>query len=216
MKRPMKNDWRQLVSLFFDTFLLQNIVLVQAVGICPIIGAGVSLKYGVTLTICTAAVLLPTSLCMSLLGEKIPAWLRAPVYTVGASLLLLLAAVIVDNLISTDIYAKLYLYLPLMAVNTIFTYRAGGFSVSNRPIPALVDALGSACGFGLVVCIVSTLREIAINNTVWDNPLPIDLQLSEAGMPFAAFIMLGFMAAALQWFKAFVSHRLPKKGGDPS
>ena len=201
MRRPAKADWRHLASLFFDTFLLQNIVLIQAVGICPIIGAGVNLKYGVTLTVCTAAVLLPTSLCMSLFGEKIPSWLRPPVYTVGASLLLLLAAFILDSFISTDIYAKLYLYLPLMAVNTIFTYRAGGFSV------------GSACGFGLVVCIVSCLREIAISNTIWDIPLGIDLQLPEAGLPFAAFIMLGFMAAFLQWFKAVVSHRLHKKEG---
>ena len=142
MRRPAKADWRHLASLFFDTFLLQNIVLIQAVGICPIIGAGVNLKYGVTLTVCTAAVLLPTSLCMSLFGEKIPSWLRPPVYTVGASLLLLLAAFILDSFISTDIYAKLYLYLPLMAVNTIFTYRAGGFSVGSRPVPALIDAFG--------------------------------------------------------------------------
>ena len=216
MKRPAKADWRHLASLFFDTFLLQNIVLVQAIGICPIIGAGVNLKYGVALTVCTAAVLLPTSLCMSLFGEKIPSWLRPPVYTVGASLLLLLAAFILDSFISTDVYAKLYLYLPLMAVNTIFTYRAGGFSVGSRPVPALIDAFGSACGFGLVVCIVSCLREIAISNTIWDIPLGIDLQLPEAGLPFAAFIMLGFMAAFLQWFKAVVSHRLHKKeGGTP-
>ena len=213
MRRPAKADWRHLASLFFDTFLLQNIVLIQAVGICPIIGAGVNLKYGVTLTVCTAAVLLPTSLCMSLFGEKIPSWLRPPVYTVGASLLLLLAAFILDSFISTDIYAKLYLYLPLMAVNTIFTYRAGGFSVGSRPVPALIDAFGSACGFGLVVCIVSCLREIAISNTIWDIPLGIDLQLPEAGLPFAALIMLGFMAAFLQWFKAVVSHRLHKKEG---
>ena len=165
------------------------------------------------MTVCTAAVLLPTSLCMSLFGEKIPSWLRPPVYTVGASLLLLLAAFILDSFISTDIYAKLYLYLPLMAVNTIFTYRAGGFSVGRRPVPALIDAFGSACGFGLVVCIVSCLREIAISNTIWDIPLGIDLQLPEAGLPFAAFIMLGFMAAFLQWFKAVVSHRLHKKEG---
>ena len=37
------------------------------------------------------------------------------------------------------LYASLYLFLPLMAVNTIFTYRAGGFSVSNRPAAAPVS-----------------------------------------------------------------------------
>lgn len=65
----------------------------------------------------------------------------------GASILLLGAAALVNQYLSHELYAALYLYLPLMAVNTIFTYRAGGFSVTNRPVAALVDAAGSSLGF---------------------------------------------------------------------
>ena len=50
---------RRLRSIFFSTFLTNNIVLVKAVGVCPIIAGGVTLKYGVALTVCTLAVLLP-------------------------------------------------------------------------------------------------------------------------------------------------------------
>ena len=152
--------WK-LTGIFLETFLSKNIVLVQAIGLCPIIAAGTTLQYGVVLAICTAAVLIPTSLMMSLVGDKLPAWLRPPVYTVGASLLLLLAAFIVDRAISHEIYAYLYLCLPLMAENTIFTYRAGGFSVSNRPAAAVIDAVGSSLGFALVICLASALREMA-------------------------------------------------------
>lgn len=127
------SGFRRLGGIFLDTFFAKNIVLVQAVGLCPIIAIGINLKYGVALTLCTAAVLLPTSLCMSLWGSRLPAWLRPPVYTVGASILLLGAAALVNQYLSHELYAALYLYLPLMAVNTIFTYRAGGFSVTNRP-----------------------------------------------------------------------------------
>lgn len=121
------SGFRRLGGIFLDTFFAKNIVLVQAVGLCPIIAIGINLKYGVALTLCTAAVLLPTSLCMSLWGSRLPAWLRPPVYTVGASILLLGAAALVNQYLSHELYAALYLYLPLMAVNTIFTYRAGGF-----------------------------------------------------------------------------------------
>ena len=86
------SGFRRLGGIFLDTFFAKNIVLVQAVGLCPIIAIGINLKYGVALTLCTAAVLLPTSLCMSLWGSRLPAWLRPPVYTVGASILLLGAA----------------------------------------------------------------------------------------------------------------------------
>ena len=209
-KRSTHQFWK-LTGIFIETFIVNNIVLIQAIGICPIIAVGTNLKYGVALTLCTAAVLLPTSLFMSLYGDKLPAAARPPVYTLGASALLVGVAFLVDRFISTELYASLYLFLPLMAVNTIFTYRAGGFSVSNRPAAALVDALGSVCGFGLVICAVSALRELAISGTLWDKPMGFDLRLPEAAQPFAAFILLGFMAAFLQWIKAGVSHFFQRK-----
>ena len=125
-----------------------------------------------------------------------------PAYTVGASVLLIGAAAIVDRCISNEVYAALYLFLPLMAVNTIFTYRAGGFSVSNRPAAALVDALGSSLGFGIVICVVSALRELASFGTLWNIPVGLRWTLPEAALPYAAFIILGFMAAFLQWMKS--------------
>ena len=196
---------KNLFHVFMETFLVKNIVLVQAIGICPIIAIGINLQYGVALTLCTAAVLLPCSLFMSVFGDKVVPWARPLFYTIGASLLLVGAAYLVDNFVSHEIYAALYLFLPLMAVNTIFTYRAGGFSVSHHPIVAVVDALGSALGFGIVICIVSGLREIAIQNTLWGIQLPLDLRLPEASYPFAAFILLGFMAALLQWVKSLIN-----------
>ena len=210
-KKTSTHQFWKLTGIFFETFLSKNIVLVQAIGICPIIAVGTTLQSGVALTLCTMAVLLPTSLFMSFYGDRLPALLRPPVYTLGASLLLVGAAYLVEHAISTELYAALYLFLPLMAVNTIFTYRAGGFSVSNRPAAALVDALGSSLGFGLVICIVSALRELATTGTLWGVDMGFELRLSEAAQPFAAFIMLGFMAAFLQWIKAGVSHFFQRK-----
>ena len=45
-----KEFWK-LTHIFMDTFLFNNIVLVQAIGLCPIIAAGVNLKYGVALVV---------------------------------------------------------------------------------------------------------------------------------------------------------------------
>lgn len=216
MKDNSAGTARQLAGIFLDTFLLRNIVLVQAVGLCPILAAGTNLKYGVALTACTAVVLLPTSLLMSLLRERLPNWLRPPVYTIGASVLLLGVAFLLDTFISHEIYAALYLFLPLMAVNTLFTYRAGGFSVSNRPTAALVDALGSSLGFGLVICAVSALREIAARGTMWDIPLGLTTVLPEASLPFIGFLLLAFMAALLQHFHSRLTRAAERReAGEP-
>lgn len=201
----MKQSLRQSGMTFLDSFLFNNIILVQALGVCPLIAATTHLKYGVVLTVCTMLVLLPASVTMSLAKDRIPAWLRPPLYTIGASVLLLGAAWVLNRYISHELYAALYLFLPLMAVNTLLSYRAGGFSVQCRPVEALMDALGSSLGFGLVICAMSAWREIRIFGTLWDIPVNVSFTFPQAAMSFVGFIALGLMAALLQWLKAVVS-----------
>ncbi|HHV51715.1 MAG TPA: Rnf-Nqr domain containing protein [Candidatus Avimonas sp.] len=200
----------EMKDTFFDSFLAKNIVLVQAIGISPILAAGVTLKNGVVLTLCTAAVLIPASLFMSLFGDKLPAWVRPPIYTVGAAAIMLGAAIFIDRVISHELYASLYIFIPLTAVNSLVSYRAGGFSVSHEPVIALTDAVASSLGFGLVICVVSGLREIAAYGTLWENPLNFSVVLSEASLPYAAFLLLGFMAAFLQWLTSVIGQKLAK------
>lgn len=192
----------ELRSVFWDAFLGKNVVLVQAVGICPIIAIGVNLQYGVALAACTALVVVLSSLFMSVAGDKLPAWTRAPIYTLGAAVILTGGAILMDRLISHELYAALYVFLPLTAVNTLVSYRAGGFSVKHAPVVAVTDALASSLGFGLVICVVSALREIASTGTLWNHPLSVNVKLPEAALPYAAFLLLGFMAAFLQWLQS--------------
>lgn len=201
-----RSSLKTVASAFWDTFLSNNIVLVQAAGICPILAIGYNLKYGVALSLCTTAVLVPVSLVLTLLGNRLANWLRPALYTLLSSVLLLGTAAILRQFISTEIYAALYVFLPLMAVNTLFTYRAGNIRASLLPAVAVADALGSALGFSLVLCIASALREMAISGTVWGIPLGYEARFPEAQHPFIGFVLLGFMAAALQWFKQ-LTHR---------
>ncbi len=203
---------RSLLSAFWDAFLPQNVVLVQAMGLCPILAIGYDLKYGVTLAVCTAVVLVPANLLLSLLGEKFPLWLRPPVYALLTTLLLQGAAFVLHQYISVDIYAALYLFLPLMAVNSLFTVRASVVQSGNtHPLLSLADSLGAALGFALVLCMASALREIAIYGTIWDIPLGHSARFTEAEHPFIGYVLLGFMAATLQWGRQFVRRLSARK-----
>ncbi len=195
-------SFRSLIDVFWETFLARNVVLVQAMGLCPILAIGYDLKYGVALSVCTALVLLPANVLLSLFGEKLPLWLRPPVYAVFTSFLLLLAAFALHEYVSLDIYAALYLFLPLMAVNSLFTMRASAAPAERvHPLASLADALGASLGFALTLCAVSALREIAIYGTLWDIPLGLTAHFPEAKYPFIGYVLLGFMAAALQWLQ---------------
>lgn len=195
--------WRN-AHLFVENAVTNNIVLIQALGLCPIIAAGVSLQNGVALTVCTAVVLIPLSLFIALVGNWLPKWLRPAVYVLLASLLLVATAYVLEQYISAELFAKLHMFIPLMAVNMLYMRSVGVSSIIN-PIGTVVDALGSTVGFGAVICSISALREMAISGTIWGIPLESNVAMPEVAAPFAAFILLGFMAAVLQWSRQRIS-----------
>lgn len=200
-------------TTFGDSFLTGNVVLVQAAGLCPILAVGTTLQNGVALSACTTAVLLPLSFLFTVFGNKLALWLRPALYTLLASVLLLGTAFALHFIVSPELYAALYVFLPLMAVNTLFSYRAGSLHLSMPPLIALADALGSSLGFSLVLCVASALREMAIYGTVWNVPLGYTARFPEAAHPFIGFLLLGFMSAALQWFKQSLGRLAAKKEG---
>ncbi len=208
----MKSSVKSFFAVLWNAFLPQNVVLVQALGLCPILAIGFNLPYGVALSVCTAAVLVPTALVGSWLDNYVSSKLRPLVYALLSSVLLLAAALVLRQWVSPTIYAHLYLFLPLMAVNTLFTYRFTGMaSAKVAYLSTLADSLGTALGFGLVLCVTSALREMAINGTIWGITLGYAARFPEAEHPFIGYVLLGFMAAALQWVQYLLHRRTPAK-----
>lgn len=209
-KDSIRHHALQTAQLFVENAVTNNIVLIQAMGLCPIIAAGTSLRSGVALTVCTAAVLIPLSLFIAFFANKMPKWLRPAMCIALASLLLIGAAFLMETYVSSELYAKLYLFIPLLAVDMLHN-RSISMSSVVTPGAIVVDALGSTVGFGIVICLISALREMAINGTLWEKPIGMTMTLPEAAVPFTAFILLGFMAALLQWSRQRISAYFRKK-----
>lgn len=199
----MKPSFRSALAVLWDSFLPNNVVLVQALGFCPILSAGIHLRYGVALSVCTIVTMVLTNTVFSLFSRFISKRLQPPLYVLLSSAFLLGAMLVLHQFVSAEIYAHLYLFLPLLAVNTLYTYRATVSPTAkfSSVLVTAADALGTSLGFSLVLCIASALREITINGTLWDLPLGFSARFPEAAHPFIGFILLGFMVAALRWFK---------------
>lgn len=212
-RQKVKREFWRTTNLLVENAVTNNIVLIQALGLCPIIGAATSLQSGVVLSICTAAVLLPLSLLMALLGTYLPKWLRPAVYVLLASLLLVGTSSLLTHYISGELFAKLHHFIPLIAVNMLYA-RTVGFSSIAHPVSTVVDALGSTLGFGIVICGVSALREVLAFGTLWDKPVEISWSLPHADTPFVAFILLGLLAAGLQWSRLRISAFFRRKEDD--
>lgn len=204
---------RRLLDTFWDAFLPQNAVLVQALGLCPILAIGYSLKEGIAFSLCILLVMVPANLLLSLVGKRIPQWLRPPIYAVLTMGLLLLASLLMRPYLSAN---ALYVFLPLMAVNSLFTVRASGKQAAAvHPLASLAESLGVALGFALVMCVACAIREAASSGTVWGNSLGYGMRFVEAKYAFIGYVLLGFMAAGLQSLRR-IYHRLRTKKGDES
>ena len=212
-RQKVKREFWHTTNLLVENAVTNNIVLIQALGLCPIIGAATTLQSGVVMSICTAAVLLPLSLLMAFLGSYLPKWLRPAVYVLLASLLLVGTSSLLTHYISGELFAKLHHFIPLIAVNMLYA-RTVGFSSIAHPVSTIVDALGSTLGFGIVICGVSALREVLAFGTLWDKPVEISWSLPHADTPFVAFILLGLLAAGLQWSRLRISAFFRRKEDD--
>ena len=212
-KKSFRREFWRTAHLFVENAVTNNIVLIQALGLCPIIGAGTTLQNGVALAACTAAVMIPLSLFVALMGTWMPKWLRPAVYVVLASLVLVGCSFLLNRYISPELFAKLHHFIPLIAVNMLYA-RTVGFSSIAHPVSTIVDALGSTLGFGIVICGVSALREVLAYGTLWDKPVEISWSLPHADTPFVAFILLGLLAAGLQWSRLRISAFFRRKEDD--
>ncbi len=209
-RKSLQRRFWQAADSFVETAITKNLVLTQAIGMCPIIAAGVTLQNGVTLTFCTAAVLIPLSLLMPLIGNRLPRWLRPVLYVLLAALALVGASYLLETQISPELYARLYVFIPLIAVNMLRAH-SSTMAHTMHPLETALEALGSTIGFGAVICVISAIREVTISATLWGIPVGNGFTLPEAAAPFAAFIMLGFMSALLQWTRHRIAAYFRKK-----
>ena len=212
-RNKARRDLWRTGRLFAENALTNNIVLIQALGLCPIIAVSTTLQNGVVMAVCTAAVMIPMSLLMALLGNYMPKWTRPAVYAVLSSLLLVGCSYVLDHYISAELFAGLHHFIPLIAVNMLYA-RTVNFSSAWHPVTTVMDALGSTLGFGLVICTVSALREVIAYGTLWGHSLGTTVQAPSIATPFAAFILLGFMAAGLQWSRQRISAFFHRKEED--
>jgi electron transport complex protein RnfA len=185
----------QFLLLLVSTAFVNNVVLIQFLGLCPVMGVSRKFDSAVGMGIATTFVLTLTAAASWMLEH----WLLAPLgleYLRILAFILVIAAVVqfIEMFVrkaSPALYQALGIYLPLITTNCavlgialLNVRQAHGFFWS------LVYAFGSALGFTLVLLIFAGLRErIALSRVPG----------AFAGAPIA-FIVIGLLALAFMGF----------------
>lgn len=192
----------------FDGFFLNNTVLERGLVIAPIIVAGNTMKNAVMLSIAFVIITFFTVLVSSFIPKKLPYTIRAIMHTVLAAILFIPVSYFLQGYFPEAVY-KAGIFLPLLVTNSLIVSKGESrFFKKTRGVMA-VDLLSHVLGFSLVACIVGTIREILGSGSFWEIPLGLGETAPMLMFPLAGFILLGFLAAALQKFRLYVT-REPK------
>lgn len=148
-----------LPKVFDKNLFKENQILVQVLGICSTLAVTNNLFN--TMIMATGVTLVTglSNLTVSLLKDYIPRKVRMMVETL----------IIAFYVIIVDIVLRAYLpqvskalgpYVGLIITNCIIMGRAEAFAQANKPLISLWDGLTAGAGYGLVLLIVATIREI--------------------------------------------------------
>jgi len=189
-----------------------NPVLVTGLILGPLVVCATSLQNAAGLSIAFALIVVPVLLFAAWIGVRLPAPARAAAYVTIAGLMLIPVEMLVSR-ISQTIFDSLGIYLPLMAVNSIVVAYTARYTEKHDLGTALMDGVFFSLGFALTAGVLGLLRELFGSGTIWGVPVA-QFKAPALLLPFSGFILLGFMAAAVQGIKSLAEKRAGKDSGE--
>ena len=189
-------------AIISDPMVDNNPITKQILGICSALAITVKMEQAVVMSLALAFVLVCSNVIISLLRKGIPSKIRIIVQlTVIASLVILTDQILKAYLY--DISKQLSVFVALIITNCIIMGRAEAFAMQNNYKDAMYDGLGNAIGYGSVLIIVATFRELLGSGTLFNySIMPASIYLENGGwyvnnglmlLAPGAFIILGLI-----------------------
>ena len=193
---------KKLKKIISDPMVDNNPITKQVLGICSALAITVKMEQAVVMSLALAFVLVCSNVIISLLRKGIPGKIRIIVQlTVIASLVILTDQILKAYLY--DISKQLSVFVALIITNCIIMGRAEAFAMQNNYKDAMYDGLGNAIGYGSVLIIVATFRELLGSGTLFNySIMPASIYLENGGLYVnnglmllapGAFIILGLI-----------------------
>ena len=146
-------------KLIKDPLNDSNPITVQVLGICSALAVTVQMKPSIVMAVSVMVVTAFSNLTISAIRNIIPDRIRIIVQlTIVAALVIL-----VDQVLKAffyDVSKQLSVFVGLIITNCIVMGRLEAFAMANKPWPSFLDGIGNGLGYGLILVLVSTVREL--------------------------------------------------------
>lgn len=180
----------------------ENPVLVQLLGMCPMLAVTNSVENGIAMAAATFVVLLGSSVLVSMLKNIIPKEVRITAFILIIATFVTLVDMVLQALFPV-IHKQLGAFIALIVVNCIILGRQEAFA-SKRPVGrSALDALGMGTGFAIALIMLSSIREVLGNGSFLNIPLfgpnfePWVIMI----LPPGGFLTLGVILLVMGWWQ---------------
>ena len=180
-----------------DRVFLNNPVVMQGMGLAPLVVLATSGQNALMLAVAVALLLTPSRMLACLLSrlfplrEEHPANAELEKKLLPRSILYSGSAAVV-YLAAYPILNRLFIYLPMLVVEPLLTYRFG--RVQETMKKAVSKGIRITVGYGLLLLLLGCVREWLSAGTVFGHVLSRPV-LPMASMPAGGFIVLGVLCA---------------------
>lgn len=187
--------------------LKENPVTLHVLGICAALAITNSLTSSLIMSAAMTIVLVISNATISMIRKHLPGSVRIIVQiTIIAS-----AVTVIDQLLTAylpETARTLSVYISLIVTNCIVLGRAEACAMKSRVGTSVLDALGNGLGYGIVLVIVATIRELFGKGSLMGYRI---LELVQDGgwfqpnemlmLPPSAFFIIGFMVWVIRSWK---------------
>ncbi len=194
-------------AALLDPLFNNNPITLQMLGICSALAVTTKLETSVVMSLAVLGVLVVSNVAVSVIRNLIPPNIRIIVQlTIIASLV-----IITDQILKAflwDISKQLSVFVGLIITNCIIMGRAEAYAMQKGPYLSLLDGIGNAFGYALVLIVTAFLRELFGSGRLFGfSVLPL---VNEGGwytpngmMTYSpsAFFIIGFMIWGLRIWK---------------
>jgi len=186
---------------FIDPLIDNNPITRQVLGICSALAVTVKVEQALVMTLALTFVVAMSNAIVSLLRKYIPSSIRIIVQLIVISTLVTLIDKVLEAYMY-DISKELSVFIALIVTNCIVMGRADAFAMQNDVKSSFIDGLGNGLGYGSILIIVASFREILGFGTFLNfRILPEFLNNGLMILAPGAFIILGLII----WFQRSIT-----------
>jgi Na+-transporting NADH:ubiquinone oxidoreductase subunit D len=152
-------------ALILDPLTDDNPITIQVLGICSALAITAQLKPSIVMAISVIFVMAVGNVVISLMRDMIPQKIRIIVMLFVVATLV----IVVDQVLKAFAYElskQLSVFIGLIITNCIIMGRFEAFALGNGVFRSLLDGIGNALGYGVILIIVGFFRELLGSGTL--------------------------------------------------